>query len=208
MRHVSLLLILSGACALDTAAQSGRKISTSRADTPAAPIQAPLTPEPEVASTGPATLMSIPERFREREIKSLDKGSFRLSDFPGKVIVINLWASWCGPCRREVPEYEEVRKSYQGQNVEFIGLTAEDPSSSSAQVNRFLREVKFGFRLGWADREMARMLMNGRGSIPQTIVMDGRGRIIRQWNGYSAGHSGDRLIASIEEALKSDNEPR
>lgn len=81
MRHAPLLLILSGACALNTVAQSGRRISTSRAATPAAPIQAPLTPEPEVPTTGPAALMSVPERFREREIKSLDKGSFRLADF-------------------------------------------------------------------------------------------------------------------------------
>ena len=203
MRNLTLLLILAATSTLNLAVQSGRKISTTRA-APTAPIQAPLTPEPEPTSSAPpAALLSLPESYREREIKSIDKGSFKLSDFHGKVIVINIWASWCGPCRREVPEYEKVRKSYAGQNVEFIGLTTEDPRSSSDRVNRFLREVNFGFRLGWADRDMARMLMNGGGSIPQTIVMDSHARIIRQWSGYSPQHSGDRLSASIEEALKS-----
>jgi len=204
MRNLTLILLLVATSALTLADQSGRKISTTRA-APTAPIQAPLTPEPEPAgSAAPVTLMSIPESYREREIKSLTKGTFKLSDFHGKVVVINLWASWCGPCRQEVPEYEKVRKSYTGQNVEFIGLTTEDPRSSSDRVNRFLREVNFGFRLGWADRDLARMLMNGRGAIPQTIVMDGHARIVRQWSGYSTGHSGDRLTASIEEALKDD----
>ncbi|HET6863482.1 MAG TPA: TlpA disulfide reductase family protein [Pyrinomonadaceae bacterium] len=202
MRTLMVLLILAATSALTLAVQSGRKISTART-APTAPIQAPLTPEPEPpVAASPVSLMSIPESYREREIRSLNKGSFKLSDFYGKVIVINLWASWCGPCRREVPEYEQVRKSYAGQNVEFIGLTTEDPRSSSGSVNKFLREVNFGFRLGWADRDLARLLMNGRGSIPQTIVLDSRARIVRQWAGYSAGHSGDRLTASIEEALK------
>ena len=205
MRNSMLLMVLAVTSSLTFAVQSGRKISTTRA-APTAPIQAPLTPEPEPTRESPAAeLISIPERYRDREIKSLNKGTFRLSDFPGKVIVINIWASWCGPCRREVPEYEKVRKSYQGQNVEFIGLTTEDPRSASDRVNRFIREVNFGFRLGWADRDLARLLMNGRGSIPQTIVMDSRARIVEQWAGYSSGHSGDRLSASIEEALKGGN---
>jgi len=205
MRNSVLLLILAITSSLTLADQSGRKISTTRA-APSAPIQAPLTPEPELTRASPATeLISIPESYRDRDIKSLDKGTFRLSDFPGKVIVINIWASWCGPCRLEVPEYEKVRKSYLGQNVEFIGLTTEDPRSGSARVSRFLREVNFGFRLGWADRDMARLLMNGRGAIPQTIVMDSHARIVRQWAGYSSRHSGDRLSASIEEALRGTN---
>jgi thiol-disulfide isomerase/thioredoxin len=149
----------------------------------------------------PAELLFLPESVRERQIKTLDNGSFRFSDFQGKVVVINLWASWCGPCRREVPEYEKVRKAYAGRNVEFIGLTTEDQSTSSDRVNKFLREINFGFRLGWADHETARALMNGRNSIPQTLVIDADGHIVNHWSGYSPHQSGDRLKQTIEEAL-------
>ncbi len=158
-------------------------------------------PEPRRVAAPPAALVFLPESLRERQIKALDNGSFRLADFHGKVIVINIWASWCGPCRREVPEYEKVRKEYAGRNVEFIGLTTEDPRSSSEQVNRFLRDVKFGFRLGWADRETARTLMNGKNSIPQTLVIDGDGRVVKHWSGYSPGHSAERLRETITHAL-------
>jgi thiol-disulfide isomerase/thioredoxin len=146
--------------------------------------------------------MFLPETLRDHEIKAIDNTTFRLEDFHGKVVVINIWASWCGPCRREVPEYEKVRKSYQGKDVEFVGLTPEDPRTARDKVNRFLRDTPFGFRLGWADRELARTLMDGRGAIPQTLVIDGDGRVLNHWSGYSSGQSGSRLKQAIERALK------
>ena len=211
MKTLLLLLVLGTAAATPAVAQSGRRI-TNPQPTYTAPIQPPANPEPPIrpsASRPPAApLTFIPESLRERQIKGIDKGSnFRLSDFQGKVVVINLWASWCGPCRREVPEYEKVRKSYAGREVEFIALTTEDPGESSDEVNKFLRQVSFGFRLGWADNEMARTLMNGRGAIPQTIVMDSDGRVIKHWTGYAPGRSGDRLRDAIDQALPQKSNP-
>src|SRR6266436_7284690 len=104
----------------------------------------------ESARPAPAELRAVPSTLLNRQFKSLDKGSFSFSDFAGKVLVVNIWASWCGPCRMEVPEYEKVRKAYAGRAVEFIGLTGEDPVTSSSRVKQFVREYKFGFRLGWA----------------------------------------------------------
>jgi hypothetical protein len=86
--------------------------------------------------------------------------------------------------------------------VEFIGLTPEDPRTSSDRVNRFLHDVTFGFRLGWADRDTARTLMNGRSAIPQTLVIDADGHIVNHWTGYAPGRSGDRLKQTIEIAVK------
>ena len=146
-------------------------------------------------------MLFLTESFRAREINMIDGGSFRLADFPGKVVVINLWASWCGPCRREVPEYEKVRKAYEGRAVEFIGLTVEDPRTSSAKVKKFLSSTSFGFRLGWADLETAHTLRNGEKGIPQTLVIDAEGRVVSHWTGYIPRHSGDRLTAAINQAL-------
>jgi thiol-disulfide isomerase/thioredoxin len=203
MSKLILLLLLVAACALNAASQSGRRVTTPRPTETAAPIQPPLNPElePQAAIT-PSELAFLPESLRERQIKTLDSGSFRFADFHGKVVVINLWASWCGPCRREVPEYEKVRKAYAGRDVEFIGLTTEDPRTSSDRVKQFLRDISFSFRLGWADRETARTLMNGKNAIPQTLVIDADGRIVSHWSGYSPGHSGTRLKQTIDQALQ------
>ena len=148
--------------------------------------------------------MFLPESTWERQIKALDDKNFRLADFHGKVVVINIWASWCGPCRREIPEYERVRKSYTKGDVVFIGLTMEDPRYESARVQKFVREVGFGFRLGYADRELTIALTNGKRSIPQTLVIDQEGRIVSHWDGYMPGRSGDRLDQTIKQALRSE----
>ena len=201
MRRIILLPLLVLAAATVAFPQSGRRI-TNPQPTYTAPVQPPTNPEPVPKTTAPPTpLMFLPERLLERKIKGIDKGDFRLADFHGKVVVINLWASWCGPCRREVPDYEKVRKSYEGQEVEFVALTAEDPDEDTDAVKKFLRQVTFNFRLGWADREMARALMNGRNSIPQTIVIGSDGRVVKQWSGYAPGRSADRLRDAIDQAL-------
>jgi thiol-disulfide isomerase/thioredoxin len=131
----------------------------------------------------------------------LDSASIRFADFHGKVVVINLWATWCGPCRREIPEYEKVRKAYAGREVEFIGLTTEDPGTAAPRVRKFLRDFSFTFRIGWADRETARTLMNGKNSIPQTLVIDADGRVVKHWAGYASGRNGERLKQAIDQAL-------
>jgi len=202
MRKLNLLLILIFAIVftMTVKPQSGRRIATP-ATAPIAPIQPPVNAEPELKPSTSEIRPELPmltERLREREIKSLDNSTFHLSDFIGKVVVINIWASWCGPCRREVPEYEKVRKEYSSRGVEFIGLTTEDPKTAAAQVNKFVRDLNFGFRLGWVDRELARTLMNGETAIPQTLVINAEGRVIKHWTGYSAGRSGDRLRDTIE----------
>lgn len=204
MRRIPLLLLLAAIAAINVTAQSGRRITTPASAPPPAPVQPPLTPDPPVRSSAPrplTELMMLPESVRERSIKAIREDSFRLADFDGKVVVINLWASWCGPCRREIPEYETVRKEYAGRDVVFIGLTTEDPRYEGERVRKFLREVSFGFRLGWADGEMARTITNGRRSIPQTMVLDPDGRIVSHWDGYAVGWSGKRLKQAIESAL-------
>lgn len=203
MRRIPLLFLLAALTAINVTPQSGRRITQPASPPPTAPIQPPLNPQPEVRSAPrPLTaLMTLPESLRERRIKAIGADSFRLADFEGKVLVINLWASWCGPCRREIPEYERVRKEFAGKDVVFIGLTTEDPRYEGERVQRFLRDVSFGFRLGWADNEMARTLTNGRRSIPQTLVINPEGRIISHWDGYAVGWSGKRLTQAIEQAL-------
>jgi len=203
MRRVPLIFLLAILATVNVAPQSGRRINTPASATPPAPVQPPLNPEPEV-KTGPTpltSLMFLPDSAWEREIKALDDKNFRLADFHGKVVVINIWASWCGPCRREVPEYEKVRRSYTTNDVVFIGLTVEDRRYENERVQKFLREVPFGFRLGWADRELANTLTGGRRAIPQTLVIDQEGRIISHWDGYAPGRSGPRLKQTIEQAL-------
>jgi thiol-disulfide isomerase/thioredoxin len=167
-------------------------------------VQAPVNPEPErkpTAAAPPTTLLFLPESLLERRIRSLDDNSFSLRDFSGKVLVINLWATWCGPCRREIPEYEKVRKDFVGRNVEFVALTVDDKAAAPL-VNKFVHDMGFGFILGWADKETARLLMGTKRAIPQTLVVDAGGNIVNHWAGYSPKEGGSRLRDAIDNALR------
>jgi thiol-disulfide isomerase/thioredoxin len=200
MRKPIPLIFIAVVLAGNAAAQSGRRLTN-----PPPPVEpmtsAPIVAQPDYTPVAPAELSALPDSLLNRELKSVDQGSFRLADFSGKVIVLNLWATWCGPCRREVPDYEKVRKEYAGRGVEFIGLTTEDPRTSSNRVQKFAHDFNFHFRLGWADRETARTLTNGRNVIPQTVVIAPDGRIISHWRGYSPTQSRDRLREIIDHAL-------
>src|SRR2546423_15114067 len=160
MKKVIPLVVLVFAVAIIAYAQSGRRITNP--PPPAPPVvETPTEAQPERMSPAMDETGALPDRLLNRELKSLDKGSFRLSDFSGKVVVVNLWASWCGPCRAEIPDYEKVRKEYGGKPVEFIGLTTEDPRTASDRVQKFVRDFNFGFRLAWAVPEMRKTLMGG-----------------------------------------------
>ena len=208
MRKILFPLLIS-ALVLNAAAQSGRKIAAPPPPPPPPVVEEPSSSQPgsatSISASAPTELGTLSESILNRKLQALDKGSFRLADFAGKVIVVNIWATWCGPCRREVPEYEEVRKHYAGRNIEFIGLTTEDPRTASDRVKQFARDFHFGFRLGWVDRETASVLMNGRNVIPQTFVIAADGHVLNHWRGYAPGRSGERLRETLERALSADS---
>lgn len=204
-----LFPLLISALVINAAAQSGRKIAAPPPPPPVPVVEEPSSSSPDSAASISASVTAesgtLSESVLNRKLQAIDKGSFRLADFAGKIMVVNLWATWCGPCRKEVPEYEEVRRSYAGRNIEFIGLTTEDPRTASDRVKQFARDFHFGFRLGWVDRETAAALMNGRNVIPQTFVIASDGRVLSHWRGYAAGRSGDRLRDALEHALSEES---
>jgi len=197
-------LLLTATLLSVAAAQSGRKVI--RPTQPLPPVQATVFSEPEIepnpAPSGEVALSELPDALRTRTLPGINSAGFRLGDFKDKVIVINMWASWCGPCRREVPVYESVRQEYSDRPVEFIGLALEDPRTASGQVKAFVRDLKFGFRLAWADREAARLLTSGFDGIPQTLVVAPSGRVLDHWEGFSQAQSGDHLRSALENALE------
>ena len=202
MRTLNIALLIVVLIAVNVTAQSGRRVKNPPPPPPSPPpAEESLRTEPEEVPLGPVGTGALPEGLRNHKLQAIDDSTFRLADFTGKVIVINVWATWCGPCRREVPDYEKVRKEYTGRDVEFIALTTEDPIAARDKVQKFARDFHFGFRIGWADRETAHVLMNGRNGIPQTLVLGTDGHVLTRWVGYSAQHSSDRLRAAINQGL-------
>jgi cytochrome c biogenesis protein CcmG, thiol:disulfide interchange protein DsbE len=153
---------------------------------------------PNRPNTGAAML---PRPILEAENKASSGGSIKLANYSGKVLLVNLWATWCGPCRMETPELVKLHKEFQSRGVEMIGLSTEDPDSSAESVNDFIREYEVDYQIGWATREVAQTLMQGRASIPQSFVIARDGRIVRRFIGFRPDLTPGQIKAALEEAL-------
>ncbi|HEX8719896.1 MAG TPA: TlpA disulfide reductase family protein [Pyrinomonadaceae bacterium] len=147
----------------------------------------------------PPQLDTVPAQVWDATIESVDGASFRLSDYKDKVVVLDLWATWCGPCRLEVPHLVDLTNEYKGKGVEVIGLTTESPQADAEKVRDFAKEFKINYRLGYARADVAQSLMNGNYSIPQTFVIAPGGRIITKFRGFS-DRVPDMIRAAIDKA--------
>ena len=158
--------------------------------------QVTITANQGVRPQAPPQLETVPATAWNTEIQAVDGAKFRLSDFKDKVVVVDLWATWCGPCRLEIPHLVDLQNEYGGKGVEVIGLTTEDPSEDEEKVRDFAKEFKINYKLGWSPREVSLALMNGNQSIPQTFVIAPGGRIVTKFRGFS-----DRLPPMIRAAI-------
>jgi thiol-disulfide isomerase/thioredoxin len=133
------------------------------------------------------------------ELPALDGGTFRLADYDGKVVVLNFWATWCGPCRSEVPHLVQINSEFRERGVEVVGLSTEDPRTSRGKVESFAREFGMDYKLGFSDRAFATRLMQERTNIPQVFVMRD-GRVLSRFIGFNPETSPQKLRTAIEQA--------
>lgn len=120
-----------------------------------------------------------------------------LSRFRGKVVVLNFWATWCAPCRAEMPGFSRLQAEWAGRNVQFVGLADDDPE----RVRRFARELSIGYPLlvgGTEVDDLAQRLGNRDRVVPFTVLLDSSGRVAKQKVG---AYSEAELVADLERVV-------
>ncbi|MFL6282004.1 MAG: TlpA family protein disulfide reductase [Pyrinomonadaceae bacterium] len=192
------LILIIALCCLPAAAARTRKQQHPAPQQESA--NSTPTPSPTPRSTRPKPLEVIPEEVFDRELKDLDGRSFYLSNYRGRVFVINVWATWCIPCRRMIPELNRIYNDYRERGVEFVVLTTEKPEEDAKAVRQVTAELEMKYKLGWLDSETAERLLSGRPSIPQTFVVAADGRVVTLFLGYS-NNLPPQIRKSIKEAL-------
>lgn len=161
---------------------------------------APAT-APAVRADPPATT-DLPLEVAVAPLKDANGASFKLGDFFGKVMVVNFWATWCGPCRREIPELVQLHKEFHPRGVEMIGLSTEDPDASAEKVRKFIQDFQIDYRIGWAPVAVAAPLMKESQAIPQIFVISRDARILKHFRGFSPANTYPQLKQALEDALK------
>ena len=175
-------------------------VATATTPTPVNANASAPAPAPAVRAA-PPELTELPPAVSVAPLKDSKGASFKLADFYGKVMVINLWATWCGPCRREIPELVKLQKEFQSRGVEVIGLTSEDPGASAEKVRKFIQDFQIDYRIGWATGQVSAPLMQGHTAIPQIFVISPDARILKRFVGFSPAYAPE-LKQVLEDALK------
>ncbi|MGW6743374.1 TlpA family protein disulfide reductase [Streptomyces sp. NPDC055025] len=135
-----------------------------------------------VTNTGGISTVAVAERRPVNKIagETLDGAKLDVADLKGKIVVLNVWGSWCPPCRQEAKHFAKVARETESQGVAFVGINTRDPNKGPALAF----EKDYGVPYPSLYDPMGKLIVNGfpKGSlnpqsIPSTIVLDRDGRI-------------------------------
>lgn len=131
----------------------------------------------EVAQASqPASAESAVAQLWTTPVTTVDGKPHTLSMLKGHPIVVNFWASWCGPCVEEMPALSQLQRDYAKKGIQFVGLGVD----SDKNVRAFLQKVKVAYPVyitGFGGADLARAFGNTAGGLPFTVVIDAKGDI-------------------------------
>jgi len=152
--------------------------------------------EPITTNTPVAAVSSEPI-FKTR-LPDLAGISQPIAQWHGKVLVVNFWATWCPPCRQEIPEFIQLQKQYSAQGLQFVGIAIDE----KAKIQNYVDEVGINYPILVGDLEAVALSQasgNRIGGLPYTVIIDQRGKIIATELG---GLSKEKLSAIIAPLLQ------
>jgi cytochrome c biogenesis protein CcmG/thiol:disulfide interchange protein DsbE len=138
-----------------------------------------LAEQSKPAMTGPSQALAP-----DFELATLDGGSIRLADLRGKVVLLNFWATWCPPCKAEMPDLDALHRAYgETQGLVVLGVNLQEPVDTVAPFVRD-RNLSFPILLD-TDGRVTSDLFHVR-PLPTTFIIDRQGYIRDAWNGQIA----------------------
>jgi len=145
-------------------------------------LAAPAIPRAAQAADDPVIPQDKRSVARKFGLRDLDGKKHQLAELKGKVVVVNFWATWCGPCQQEMPAFTKVYAEYRDRGVEFVGAANED-QASRAKVATFVKSLNIQFPI-WLEASADHMEAFGVGpELPATVVVDPQGRLAARIKG-------------------------
>ena len=127
------------------------------------------------------------------ELKNLDGELVKSSDFLGKVVILDFWATWCAPCKAEIPAFVALQKQYGDQGLVVIGVSLDNQGPEV--VKRFMADFEMNYRVVLGDV----MLMQAFGgtAIPTTVVINRAGNIVARHVGFTPRETFEKEIKPL-----------
>jgi thiol-disulfide isomerase/thioredoxin len=107
-------------------------------------------------------------------LKDLRGRAISLSDYKGKIVLLNFWATWCPPCRAEMPDLVKWQREYRSKGLQVVGVTY--PPTNRAEVRKFIRSLKVNYPVLLGTKE-TKLLFDPGETLPLTVVIDREGNI-------------------------------
>jgi thiol-disulfide isomerase/thioredoxin len=133
-------------------------------------------PGQEQESQGVIRFIREPDAAPEFSAKGMDGHTVSLAAARGKVVLLNFWATWCGPCRMEVPDLVELQKKYPDR-LQVIGLVVDDEEQDA--VRAFAKRYAINYPIAMATNE-TRFRFGGVPALPTTFIIDAQGRVVQK----------------------------
>ncbi len=151
----------------------------------------PGVPAPAAGDISPGAIYAV--AFVDRDGKPQGLGQFQ-----GRILVVNFWATWCVPCREEMPGFARLQSRWGPRGVQFVGLALDD----AQKVARFGDELRINYPLWTGEAqasELSRRLGNRLGLLPQTAILDASGTVVDHRLGVFPEEQLDKILAQILE---------
>jgi len=188
---------LSSCNSTDDSSNSGSRMSSSKPANPNASAPG--------ANGVPAAFIALPSAVRDTKVQTLDGKSIKLSDYEDKVLIVNLWATWCGPCKAEMPELIKMSQEYKSRGLVVLGLaTTYNEQNDAERVKSFVRSYSVNYPIVWDDGTLTAPLVqtvHGPNSIPQSFVISRDGRIVKYFAGFNPYSTPTLMRQAVEQAL-------
>ncbi len=135
--------------------------------------------QPAVAASQTTNAVASFDLAPDVEMKTLDGGAFRMSSLRGRVVLVNFWATWCLPCRAEIPDFNELQRTYEARGFSVVGISSHD---DVAQVREFQKEIKQDYTVLLSGDDAPAQFKTGPGR-PATFILDRAGHIRQRFIG-------------------------
>ena len=109
------------------------------------------------------------------QLQGLKKEPVKLSDYRSKIVALNFWATWCVPCRKEMPLFVELQNEYGSKGVQFIAAST-DPAKDRKKVEKFAKQYKINFPVWTGARPEQQIAFRLGASLPATVILDINGQ--------------------------------
>jgi thiol-disulfide isomerase/thioredoxin len=122
------------------------------------------------------------------------------SEYKGKVLILDFYATWCGPCRDSIPHLIGLQQKYADQGLQVVGLNVGGPGDQQL-VPAFAQKFGIQYPLAQPDEDLVSLLLSDQNAIPQTFVFDRQGQLVQRFIGFGPS-TGTYLDGAVETALK------